>query len=176
MKYNEVFSTVRLQELNILYAGWSECAPGHRYKIRRDFLLIHYIYNGKGSAIIEGTVYHLKRGDCFIYLPGQEEDYFADKNKPWSYAWLAISGKAVSDICDILQIGKGNQVLIGSFRPDLKSLFFQLIDVIQTGKTGNEIKQCALCFSILSELSFPGTGRMIKKKRIILKKLKKKKR
>lgn len=55
---------------------------------------LHYVLKGKGTYIIGEETYELGMGDFFYIPPKTEVRYFPDKEDPWTYTWISISGDA----------------------------------------------------------------------------------
>lgn len=95
------FSTVEnktFQELNPLFTGSEQCAPGHVFgPAVRDYYLIHYVLWGKGCYRTEGEEYQLKGGDAFLIKPGYITVYEASRREPWHYVWIAFNGALAED-------------------------------------------------------------------------------
>lgn len=80
-------------EAMVYTQGYEECDPGHSYgpAVRKSFM-IHYVTQGKGIFKVNGQTYRLSRGDLFFIVPGQEIYYEADKDDPWGYGWIGMTG------------------------------------------------------------------------------------
>ncbi|TGY65270.1 AraC family ligand binding domain-containing protein [Dubosiella muris] len=80
-------------EAMVYTQGYEECEPGHSYgpAVRKSFM-IHYVTQGKGIFKVNGQTYRLSRGDLFFIVPGQEIYYEADKDDPWGYGWIGMTG------------------------------------------------------------------------------------
>lgn len=73
--------------------GVQNCPPGYSYGPGiRDIYIIHFICEGKGTYKVNGTTYHLHKGDFFVIYPGTEIFYQADKKNPWDYIWVGFQG------------------------------------------------------------------------------------
>ncbi len=93
MDLNIIFPTENFQDLNPLFLGLEDCAPGHSFgPAIRSCYLIHYVRAGTGSFCAEGKTYHPKAGEIFIIRPGQLTTYTADQTQPWRYIWIGFNG------------------------------------------------------------------------------------
>lgn len=80
-------------ELRLLYCGYEDCEPGHRFgPNRRTAYVLHVIVNGKGRLEIGNKTYSLKEGDAFLLRPNEEAWYTADYQNPWKYMWIGFQG------------------------------------------------------------------------------------
>lgn len=71
------------ESVAILQCGYQESGSGHisTQRIVEDYVL-HCITGGKGTYTVNGKKYHLKKGDCFLLLPGVPLLYQADIKPP----------------------------------------------------------------------------------------------
>lgn len=77
--------------LTALFFGHEKCTAGYSFGPgSREYYLVHYILNGKGTYCRSKKVYNVNTGDLFIIRPGEETLYCADREDPWEYAWLAF--------------------------------------------------------------------------------------
>ncbi|MCZ8514043.1 AraC family transcriptional regulator [Paenibacillus filicis] len=82
-------------DLRLYYCGSEECCPGHAWGPGiKDHYKIHYVLEGRGQFKIAGKEYRLGAGHGFLIEPDQLAWYQADKEIPWSYAWVAFNGTA----------------------------------------------------------------------------------
>lgn len=63
----------------------------YSYTVYQNFV-IHYIQEGSGTFIVDGTVYNLSKNDGFILRDGQQVSYYGNKNNPWKYYWVGLGG------------------------------------------------------------------------------------
>ncbi len=87
--------------LGVIYAGEQVCPPSHSYgPCARHYYLLHYIVEGRGIFEVGGERYSLSRGDVFFIRPGDIAYYEADKEDPWHYIWIGLSGMDAGNIFD----------------------------------------------------------------------------
>ncbi|MDL0420259.1 AraC family ligand binding domain-containing protein [Caldifermentibacillus hisashii] len=87
------------KDIKLMFCGESECYPLHYYGPgTKPYTIIHFILKGKGIFKIDDTTYSLKKGDLFLIQPNQMVFYQADKDDPWTYAWIGIDGDLVDSI------------------------------------------------------------------------------
>lgn len=80
-------------DINIDFSGREACAPNYSYGPSvRDNYVIHYILNGKGQLNIDDFSFSLSAGDIFILPKNLVTFYQADKEDPWDYIWVGLSG------------------------------------------------------------------------------------
>lgn len=80
------------QPFKLYYCGRECCNPGHSFgpAVRKQYL-IHFIMSGHGIYKAAGKEYHVTAGQAFLIRPGEVTWYQADKQDPWTYAWLAFA-------------------------------------------------------------------------------------
>lgn len=93
------------ESVAILQCGYQESGSGHisTQRIVEDYVL-HCITGGKGTYTVNGKKYHLKKGDCFLLLPGVPLLYQADIKTPWIYYWIGfkvLSPMSLLSLCGI---------------------------------------------------------------------------
>ena len=92
-------STRSVADLVPTVLGEEECVPSHSFgPFIREYFLIHYWIDGKGTFSVEGKTYKVSKGEIFIICPGQVTVYTADADDPWHYAWIGFSGKEAERI------------------------------------------------------------------------------
>lgn len=92
-KNSYIVKEKELVSLSVYNVGYQKCIPSYQWGPGiRDHYLIHYIISGKGEYHVNGEVYKLKKGDCFLVYPNTEITYFADEKEPWEYAWVGFAG------------------------------------------------------------------------------------
>ena len=87
-------------ELYPLFAGYQCCPPLHHVETIRDHYLLCCVqsgygtfYNGSLKDYKENEEYHMGPGEAFLITPGRLAVYCADEYEPWTYAWMAFSGR-----------------------------------------------------------------------------------
>ncbi len=83
----------RLIELNPLLCGCEQCRPGHTAYGSRNYYLIHYVENGRGTLISSRGEFRVGRGQIFIIYPYESAVYRANTKEPWHYVWIGFDGK-----------------------------------------------------------------------------------
>lgn len=87
--------------LGVIYAGEQLCPPSHSYgPCARHYYLLHYIVDGCGIFEAGGEQYRLSRGDVFFIRPEDITYYEADREDPWHYVWIGLSGMDAGNIFD----------------------------------------------------------------------------
>lgn len=80
--------------LSVYFCGSEDCDPGHSFgPAMRPHYLLHVILSGCGTYQKDGVLYSLKKGDAFLIPPLETTYYQADRQDPWSYAWVGFDGK-----------------------------------------------------------------------------------
>ena len=81
-------------DIIVLHSGFCSTIPNYSYgKDTRDYYLIHFVTNGKGTYTVNQTNYELSKNDGFLITPGSTIVHTADKETPWDLIWVAFDGK-----------------------------------------------------------------------------------
>lgn len=98
-------------DLYITELGKEKCQPVKRPTyIPRDYYVLHYVFNGKGTYIIDHNRYQLKTGDFFLIPPNKEVTYYPSQNNPWTYAWVGFNGIKAKKFLDWANLSETNPV------------------------------------------------------------------
>ena len=139
-------------DLFLCYCGYEQCRPGYGFgpAVRSEYL-IHQILEGEGTYHVNGEVYHLKKNQGFLILPGEITYYEANQDHPWHYIWIAVNGMKASHYLNYANLNE--QKLIFNFEDDerLKNYVFQMLE-IDSYTYANELKLQALIYQFFSAL------------------------
>ena len=92
--YECVFANLHFKDLNPILFGEEACMPGYSFgPIAREHTLIHFVRSGRGTLCCNGIEYPVSAGEAFIICQDDIAVYTADKEEPWSYAWIAFDGE-----------------------------------------------------------------------------------
>lgn len=81
-------------DLSPIFVGEHNCDRGHSFgPFVREYYLIHFCSSGCGVLKDKYGVHKISKGELFIIRPGEVTVYTADNKTPWSYHWIAFSGK-----------------------------------------------------------------------------------
>lgn len=87
------FNNKHISDLILYSSGIEQCLPDYSYSLKsRDYHLITFVSQGKGSFEIEDKVYEIKANQLFIIPAGYWFKYTADTNEPWRYSWIGFLG------------------------------------------------------------------------------------
>lgn len=85
-------------DINIDFFGREACAPNYSFGPSvRDNYVIHYILKGKGQLNIDDFSFNLAAGNIFILPKNLVNFYQADKEDPWDYIWVGLSGTKIEN-------------------------------------------------------------------------------
>ena len=94
MIHDIMLEQTKARDLTPLFIGHEVCAKKQKFGPHaRDYYLIHFCINGKGTLQDKYGVHEISAGELFIIRPGEITTYFADGEKPWEYAWIAFQGE-----------------------------------------------------------------------------------
>jgi len=132
--------------------GIEDCAPGHSWgPAVRDHFIIHYILKGKGTFYVNGTTYHLKKGDGFLIRPDTVIYYQADLENPWTYSWVGFHGLKAELYLKQANLTADNPIFRYDRDDALKGCLEQMIATKDLVKS-REIRLLGLLYIFLSHL------------------------
>lgn len=98
-------------EFCLVTFGHSVTYPGHTYgPSTRSYYLIHYIISGKGIFKANQHTYKLHAGQGFLIEPNIQTVYSSDMNDPWTYVWVAVSGRQSKRLIESLGLSQDNPI------------------------------------------------------------------
>lgn len=59
---------------------------------------LHVIYSGEGKFQTRNREYSVRKGDVFLFSPGERYCYFDLPDRYWSYYWFILRGSGIDDI------------------------------------------------------------------------------
>ena len=128
-------------DLNPLDAGFEDCLPGKFFgPAVRSYYLIHYIFSGKGTFSGSFGTKEVKSGEIFIIKPYETTIYTADKNNPWTYAWIGFNGSLSDKFSELPPVTELNS-----------NAFAEIRNIDRTSSTKEEFI-CARLYDIYAEL------------------------
>jgi len=114
-------------ELTLNECGREKCSPLKRIlSYAKEWHVLHYIVSGKGTFILAGKKYKLKRGNMFYIPAGFEAEYYPDSNEPWSYIWGGFSGIDVDEYLSASGLSLENPIFFDE-EMVLNEFFYQLV-------------------------------------------------
>lgn len=147
------FHNAHLQELELLYCGYQKCAPGHRYgPTMRDHFYFHFIVSGKGIVRSDRT-YTASAGSGFIGLPHQILYYEADREDPWTYAWIGAKGSIINALVEQSNVLSQYPIITDIDNDRISSIMNGLIYHAQDPSLPSYMNAVSLFFSLVACLS-----------------------
>ncbi len=139
-------------ELSLLHCGKEECAPLHIVHGKRDEIIIHFIFDGKGTFSVGNRIWELGPGQMFILYPGITTTYISDAENPWRYGWIAFRGIHTDNI--LMHCGFSRENPVADFGDvNLASDFINRILDARQLSFGNDLKRNGLLLEFLGSLS-----------------------
>ncbi|MBQ3133575.1 MAG: AraC family ligand binding domain-containing protein [Clostridia bacterium] len=94
LKINATLRDRGFSDINPLDCGVEQCEAGHRFgPFVRRYYLLHYVLSGKGIYRRGDTTYRLSAGQFFLIRPDEVTTYMADRQEPWTYVWIGVTGR-----------------------------------------------------------------------------------
>lgn len=85
--------------LQFEFCGFSKTLDHHSFgPAVRDHYILHLVLDGEGIYTVKNKKYFLKKGDFFLIRPQETTFYSSSAQKPWSYIWIAFSGRTADQI------------------------------------------------------------------------------
>ena len=101
LRIREVLFVGSNDELYPMFSGHQPCPPKHDVKTIRDYYLLCCVQSGYGSFSVSASrdgsrwdEYRMGPGETFLIAPGKLVHYISDEYEPWTYAWIAFSGRS----------------------------------------------------------------------------------
>ena len=151
-KYLEPITSNKL-DLYLCHCGIERCNPSYSYgPAVRDHFIIHYIIDGKGRYTVNNKTYNLKKNDGFLIYPDDVIYYEADKDDPWSYAWIGFDGVKAKLYLKYANLDKNNLLFNYSKDDLLQNYIYEMLKLNRMNKS-NELKIEGLLYFFFSELA-----------------------
>ena len=116
----------------------------------RPCYIIHYIVKGAGFLEVNGKIYEVKKGECFITYPYSVFYYYPDKKNPWEYIWVDFEGAGVDEYLDACILNYKTPVCLSQKTRTLKKYFETIEKLDIHGR--NKLEAKGLLYSILGIL------------------------
>lgn len=117
-------------DLELCFAGTSQCAPLHSYgpAVRPNYL-IHIVFRGHGTFRQDAVSFSLEAGQGFLIEPDQVTFYQADQEDPWEYGWVGFRGSRATDLMKQLDLGADHPVFSCSGTQKLRDLILEMMNI-----------------------------------------------
>ena len=93
-----------IKEISLKRFGRDKCSPTKgRTRLIPDANLIHFIESGSGYY----NGLHLTKGQGFICFENLLCDYVPDKDDPWTYSWINVTGAGAKQLINSLPLKNG---------------------------------------------------------------------
>ena len=124
--------------------GKETCKPYHAFSGVRDEYIIHFVLSGSGFYSANGTTWPLKAGQMFLIYPDVPVVYCADKNTPWSYAWVGFNGLGVNTVLNQCGFSKSQLILPVPDTDDYLKCFDELFSHVSLSFSNRLYRQSLL--------------------------------
>lgn len=133
------------QPFVLILCGYSYCDTN--YVIRRprsNLTCVEYILDGTGTVHANGQVYHPEKGDFYMLHQGDDQYYYADRDRPWTKVWFNITGELVTKL--VSEYGLRNMNYVRGL--NLLPLFEQMVALTKRAAASEDIYDEALLIFI----------------------------
>ena len=140
-----IHEVIFIKEIYVTAFGRDICkSTKPRTRLIPNANLIHFIETGSGY--FNGI--HLTKGQGFICLKNVLCDYIPDKDDPWTYSWINISGEGATELINNLPLQNG------AFEFDLSDNIEVIKKIKQKeGHYSDELRCLGVLFEIFGKLS-----------------------
>lgn len=140
-------------DIKPLFCGFEDCGAGYAYgPAVRDYYLIHCVLKGAGIFRCGDKTWELSKGNCFMIFPGKVTFYQADEETPWSYLWLAYTGKYAGILAKRVGLSEEKPVFGGEkILRFFKSLYFDVKSGV-VNPENSDTAQLSVLYSVFSSL------------------------
>ena len=144
-------------DIRVILYGRENCRPGHSCGPHiRDFWLIHCVTGGRGKFVIDKREYDIGPNQLFLIPPGVITYYEADRDDPWEYAWVGLSGVVVRPYMESAGLSDKSPVMMCT--PELIESVVNIVSESERiGTSSPRIK--GLAYFFIDELLRCGEGR-----------------
>lgn len=147
------FSNNMFKDIYTLFCGRQDCVPCYSFgPAVREYHLLHICIKGEGDFYANDNRHHIEAGQGFLIYPNELTFYQADKENPWSYAWIAIAGEEVEKYLYLIGLSKENPVF---HCPDVGLMQEYIDDIIahNTLSYSNELYIQGILMKLLAYLT-----------------------
>lgn len=104
--HNQMF-----QNFYPLFCGIQTCEPAYSFgPALRDYHLLHFCLEGKGTYFFDNTNYYIEAGQGFLIFPNELTYYEADAADPWTYLWIAFEGDVIDNYLELCHLSKEHPI------------------------------------------------------------------
>ena len=113
----QLLLNAHLRDINPIKAGWSDDVRKTLFRAARTSTILHYIVSGHGELLLEGAVYPVREGQCFLLTPKDGEGRFtANGEVPVSYHWVNFTGTMSHCFSELPPVFDVPENLLGNLR------------------------------------------------------------
>lgn len=141
-----------LAELNVLFAGESQTAPGHQIGPKLyDFYLLHHVLSGEGTFRWGDHEAALHAGHSFLIRPGQLVAYKSCMDNPWHYRWAAFTGPRSGELLTLTGITDDYPIMDTSVSPGPANQLSRIFNAFRSGSRFAHLEAAGRLMLMLAE-------------------------
>ena len=130
--YEAIYSQNAFVDFNPVMFGYGKAPVGKPIDISERFYhLIHYVVDGKGYLYMNDTRYTVTKGQIFIIPEGTPNNYIADEKDPWTYVWIAFTGRLAHKFAELPTIMDIHSNIFLDMIASTKDLYMQQEFLVQ---------------------------------------------
>ena len=136
-----------------MYAEAERVKPGSRFgPIIRSVYIVECCTGGQGSVIINGKAFPVKRGDCYVLLPGETVIHTSDADHPREGYWCALDGMSVATHLKTAGITAETPFVDAALFPAVRRWMEQLAQLWACRDAGAQLRQTACAYGLMGTI------------------------
>jgi AraC family transcriptional regulator of arabinose operon len=108
-----------------------------------DESILIYCIQGNGWCEIDGNRHAVHPGEMLVIPPGAPHAYGAENRRPWTIYWTHFKGESNPLLLAELGITRTEPVVRPGEKPELRTLFEELLDVMEHGYDASRLLYAA---------------------------------
>lgn len=137
----------------VLVCEYEEPNPGTIFgPVIRKHYIIECNLSGYGGVIINGTLFPVGPGDCYILLPGDTVTHITDKTHPRIGYWCAVNGLSLWRYLRAAGITSQTPFTSPDARNEIQHWMTEMIKVANRTDSAADLFQTACVYGILAAL------------------------
>ena len=127
--YITYFDDLHLDLLKIDECGWQAESFLEINEEQKNYYVIHYVVKGKGYFVVDGKKMIVGAYRGFILPPGKKVTYWYDREDPWQYYWVGVSGLLAKKLIESQQANSDEPyVFTSAYKIQIIEIFEKICD------------------------------------------------
>ncbi|MBB6732332.1 AraC family transcriptional regulator [Cohnella zeiphila] len=95
---------------------------------------LHFVLEGEGSFLQNGSTYALSAGDIFCLFPRLTQEYYTSGHSPLKLAWVAFDGRMGLELCERIGVYPNYPYRSGACDPSVAAILDDFFDAVRDGE------------------------------------------